>query len=115
MHERRFTKVMAEDQLEAGTLDESDILYSIRMVDKQRLLAAIRAVLESKDQASLAEVLDAWPLQEGLAELVTYMNLESNEWLSHVDEGASDKVRWDLMDALVKMASMERLLFRKRQ
>ncbi len=115
LHERRISKVMAEEPLEAGTLEESDILYSIRMVDKQRLLAAIHAVLENKDQASLAEVLEDWPLQEGLAELVAYMNLESSEWLSHVDEEASDKVNWQSMEALVKIASMERLLYRKKQ
>ena len=48
----------------------------------------IRRLLHEHTQISLAEVLQHYPLQQGLAELVAYLNLASKDAKAVVDESA---------------------------
>jgi hypothetical protein len=50
-------------------------LYAHTRVDEAQLAARIRRALESSPQISLAQLLLRFPLEHGLAELVTYLNL----------------------------------------
>ncbi len=52
-------------------------LYSQVVVDKARLARHIRHALQERSQVTLRELTDAQPLQQGLAELVTYLQLGS--------------------------------------
>ncbi len=50
-------------------------LYAHTLVDEAQLAARIRRALENSPQISLAQLLMRFPLEHGLAELVTYLNL----------------------------------------
>ncbi|MCP4219556.1 MAG: DUF3375 family protein [bacterium] len=50
-------------------------LYSVFQVDKKELRRRVNSLLKERNQVSLKEVLDTFPLQNGLAELLTYFSL----------------------------------------
>jgi flagellar motility protein MotE (MotC chaperone) len=69
-------------------------LFSQVVVDKTRLTRHIRQALQDRLQISLSELLEAHPLQEGLAELVTYLQLGCDVFTTVVDENRQDFVHW---------------------
>ena len=67
---------LADLVLEAGEDDiDTARLFDQIVVDKARLRAAVRRALRRQPQITLRELLDAEPLQQGLAELVAYLEL----------------------------------------
>ena len=76
----------------AGEISAADMaaLFQQLSVDDRRLRAQIRALLESHSQVSLPEVLERYPVREGLAEIVTYLSLASV-----VSDGSSDEVSYE--------------------
>lgn len=85
-----------EDQVvlegEAGELDQA--LFEQRFVDRAELAARIRRLLQSRSQASLAEVVSAFPLDQGLAELLTYLEMAETDPKAVVDDERRETVDW---------------------
>ncbi|HEU0198721.1 MAG TPA: DUF3375 domain-containing protein [Nevskiaceae bacterium] len=81
--------------LQAG--DESidpAALFDHTVVDKARLLRHIRRTLQTRTQTTLCELVASQPLQEGLAELVTYLQLGSDAFKTVVDESVEEWIDW---------------------
>ncbi|MEB4590946.1 DUF3375 domain-containing protein [Candidatus Thiothrix sp. Deng01] len=58
----------------SGEVDVS-ALYQQHWVDEEALRKNIRRLLQTRPQISLREVLEEYPLRQGLAELVAYLNI----------------------------------------
>jgi hypothetical protein len=104
--------LIADVGLEAGD-GELDVaaLFSQVVIDKAELLRHIRQALQARSQISLGELLAAHPLEQGLAELVTWLQLAS-EWPHHeVDENTPDVVQWRGRDGAARRARLPRILF----
>jgi flagellar motility protein MotE (MotC chaperone) len=86
------TKVaLAEVKLQdADASVDVQALYNQHWVDEARLRGNIRRLLHEHSQVSLQEVLQQYPLQQGLAELVAYLNLASKDAKAAVDESVED-------------------------
>lgn len=67
----------------AGAADSSEesmkALYTQARVDRDRLKSNIDELLKTKPEVELSEVVAAYPLQQGLAELLEYVLLASRE------------------------------------
>lgn len=89
-------KAMIVDRvLEAGDADlDAAALYAQVVVDKPRLVRHIRHALQDRTQITLSELCLLQPLQQGLAELVTYLQLCGEEFKSVVDEESIDEIVW---------------------
>ena len=74
-----------------------DALFRQAHVDEAVLRANIRRLLQRESQVSLARVLQRFPLRQGLAELVAYLNLASRDPKALVD--AAEEERVELCDA----------------
>ena len=99
-------------KLEVGNADvDADVLFSQVRVDKAALASHIRQSLQTRAQVSLAELLQARPLQEGLGELVTYLQLASVAAQSVVDEETLETVSWTAADGTLRSARMPRVIF----
>ena len=99
-------------KLEAGDAAiDADVLFSQVRVDKALLASHIRQSLQTRTQISLAELLQAQPLQQGLGELVAYLQLASVAAQSVVDEDTLETVSWLASDGLVRSARMPRVIF----
>jgi flagellar motility protein MotE (MotC chaperone) len=72
----------------------ADALFNQVNVDKTELRSRIRKILQTRAQVSLGELLDAHPLEHGLAELVAYMSLASDDTKALIDDGHRQTLVW---------------------
>jgi hypothetical protein len=92
--------VLTNVALRAGEADvDAASLFSQVRVDKAVLAAHIRQSLQTQAQVTLAELLQTRPLQQGLGELVAYLQLASESPESVVIETTQDTVVWQSADA----------------
>lgn len=81
--------------LDAGdTAIDASKLYNQTVIDKVRLATNIRHALQTRSQVNLAELCRLQPLHHGLAELVAYLQLASDDFKSVIDEDIVDQVGW---------------------
>lgn len=71
-----------------------DALFEQVYVDKARLAANIRRALQADGQISLADLAAAHPLEQGLAELVTYLSLATESRNAVIDDGHKQTLAW---------------------
>ena len=69
-------------------------LFDQVAVDRARLRANVGAALQRRDRVSLAELLKEHPLQHGLAELVAYFAVASEDARALVDDASTQRVTW---------------------
>lgn len=87
--------VLTRVALQMGDTDlDSAALFAQVRVDKAALSAHIRQSLQIQAQVTLTELLQARPLQQGLGELLAYLQLASESPGSVVDESSQDVVAW---------------------
>src|SRR5690606_32078833 len=111
------TLVSGEDDLDTTRL------FAQIVVDKARLRAAVQRALRRQLQITLRELLEAEPLQQGLAELVAYLELahagdgsDALEGLrALVDETTEEPIRWQASNAagetVTREARLPRVIF----
>jgi len=102
--------------LQMGDADvDAAALFSQVRVDQAALSVHIRQSLQTQAQVTLAELLQARPLQQGLAELVAYLQLASASPNSVVDESTQDAVDWRVLDEVdgwvTRRARLPRVIF----
>ena len=98
LHQPPVHTALTRVALLAGEGSDSDVdagaLFSQVTVDKLALVAHIRKTLQTCDQVSLAALVQSRPLQQGLGELVAYLQLAADSPHCVVDEGTLDTVEW---------------------
>lgn len=112
LHSPAYKPALTRVTLEAGS-DEGDAtaLFSQFMIDKAALALHVRQSLQQRTQVTLHELLQARPLQQGLAELVAYLQLASERSNTVVDEATSETVNWQGSDGQHKQARLPRVIF----
>lgn len=108
--------VIANLALRAGNEDiDPSSLFDQVVVDKARLTRHIRHALQDKAQITLRELVATWPLQQGLAELVAYLQLGSDVFNAVVDEDTPEAIDWRVEDqggeAVTRRARLPRVIF----
>lgn len=92
--------LIADIELEHGEADvDAAALYSHVVVDKARLSQHIRQSLQRRTQITLRELIQTQPLQQGLAELVAYLQLGEESFNLIVNEDAAESIEWEAMAA----------------
>ena len=99
-----------------GTDDRAaEALFSQVVVDKAALARHIRRSLQDKAQISLSDLCARRPPEQGLAELVAYLELASSGFKSLVDEDVEDIIIWRGEDRngqeQVRQARLPRVIF----
>jgi hypothetical protein len=72
----------------------ADALFDQVYVDKGRLAAQVRRALQTRAQVSLADIIAAHPLEQGLAELVAYLSLAVDDKMAVIDEERPQTLVW---------------------
>lgn len=87
----------AVDSVVEAAADELDTsaLFEQTIVDQVRLAAQIRTVVPPRSSALLSDVLELFPLREGLAELVGYLALSEDDLRVELDEGHRVELAYD--------------------
>jgi flagellar motility protein MotE (MotC chaperone) len=90
-------------------------LFDQVVVDKGRLIHHIRRALQDRSQISLGELLETQPLQQGLAELLVYLQLGCDEFRTVVDDGKLEFIHWEAIsghgEALIRSAQLPQVIF----
>jgi len=114
---------LADLALAAGDDDiDTARLFDQIVVDKARLRTAIRHALRHQPQITLRALVQAEPLQQGLAELITYLELAhaggstgTDGLRALMDESVSEPIAWQARDAagaaVTRMAHLPRVIF----
>jgi hypothetical protein len=115
-----LTLVTSEDDI------DTTCLFNQIAVDKARLRATVLRALRRQPQVTLRDLLAAEPLQLGLAELVSYLELAHSSAGSDaggaldglravVDEAVEETIRWQATNALgdpvMREARLPRVIF----
>ncbi|MDA3849705.1 MAG: DUF3375 domain-containing protein [Spirochaetaceae bacterium] len=109
-------KTQLISKIETAEEDEIDAekLFNLVYIDKERLLSNIEKQLEKRNQVSLQEIIQAFPLEQGLAELITYVNLAEKDPMAVVQEESQDRVSWTDDKGIYREASFPQIIFNKR-
>jgi len=107
---------LAALQVLAGEEDiDPAALFEQVVVDKLRLAGHIRQALQGRAQISLVELLAAQPLQHGLAELLAYLQLGTEQFRTVADEAVPEAIYWQAQSAdgqaITRCAQLPRLIF----
>ena len=98
--------------------DEQDIdtsgLFNLVYIDRERLLRNIAQALEEKGQIRLSELLETHPLEQGLAELLTYLLIAETESFASVSEDIKDPIQWLGANDTIRKARFPRVIFTRR-
>lgn len=91
----------------AGESDlDASLLFEQVFVDRVRLTATVRRALQSRDQITLCEVVATAPVEQGLAEVVTYLALDDDTFDVVFDELHPTQLTWDDVDGSRRTATM---------
>ena len=114
---------LADLALAAGDDDiDTARLFDQIVVDKARLRTAVQNALRHQPQITLRALVQAEPLQQGLAELIAYLELAhaggstgTDGLRALVDEGVGEPIAWQGCDAagaaVTRMAHLPRVIF----
>ncbi|MBZ4401246.1 DUF3375 domain-containing protein [Myxococcus sp. AS-1-15] len=103
---------MADEEVKEATDDvPSEALFNLAFIDKARLRLNVREALQAREQVSLAELVREHPLQHGLAELVTYLSLASEDRKASVDDARTQDLFWTDASGATRRASLPLVLF----
>ena len=95
--------------------DDEDVdvsaLFEQVYVDPARLNAAVQRALQHRHNVALPQVIAEQPLEQGLAELVTYLTLTDPSFDTVFDEADHDRVTWTDPGGATRRARLPRVIF----
>ena len=101
-----------QQQIEDGqAVFDSDALYDQHYVDTTRLRDNIRKALHGKGQVTLAAVCEDYPLQQGLSEIVCYMNIATQMQRAMLDSDQQQTLYWQDEHEQLKQAVIPLVIF----
>lgn len=90
---------------------DPDPLFDQVHVDPERLRAHIQRSLDRRSPVSLATVIREHPMEQGLAELITYLSLASGDANARIDDQRTEHITWRDGQDLRRRASVPMVLF----
>lgn len=103
---------------DAVTVGEGDVstgdLFSQVAVDVRALRRVVDRTLAARDQVTLAEVVDANPLELGLAEVTGYLKVADDDPGAVIDDGRRQRIRWE-SEGVERTADVPLVVFTRNQ
>lgn len=104
--------LIAEDPVLPGEQDiPSDSLYLQQYVDKEILKARLRKALQTRDQISLAELIEEYPLEQGLSELIAYLSIAAEQGKTVIEDLRRQVLHWSNLSGEARQATLPLVLF----
>lgn len=86
-------------------------LYSHISVNRELLKQHILDCLEKQQSVTLAQIVEAYPIRLGLAELVTYLVIAKGEWNAVIDTETRDPILWKDKMGRERCANLVRVVY----
>ncbi len=102
-----------DDAIVLSSTDDipADALFDMLHVDKQLLTERIHRVLQQRSQTTLAEVVQAHPLEHGLAELVAYFSIAAEDDAAAFAMDSTETIAWTDSDGRPRRAIVPVVIF----
>lgn len=113
--QKRRTPLNSEASSEDGDGADPTALFEQTHVDIEALTRHVDETLAGRLQVGLAEVVQAHPLAEGLAELLSYCSLPSDRVAVVFDEDRTDELTWTGADDVERTATVSKVSFVRRR
>lgn len=97
--------------LEGTTDNDADALFNQIYVDKSRLQESLRRALRHQAEINLGDLLTLYPLQQGLAELVSWLELATANSRCTLDECQTQLISWYDNQGKQRRASVPLIIF----
>lgn len=104
-------RIATQILLEGEADSDAAALFEQNPVDKARLQAQIRLALRSQPRVSLGELLERFPLRQGLAELVAYLDLAAADRRNSFDDAQVQRIAWCDANGHERRASVPLIIF----
>lgn len=106
------TMTLVDDAVEHA--DEVDVamaaLFDLQVVDVARLTDHIDRTLDELGQVTLRQLCTSMPIERGLSEVVTYLHLGSDRYVTTVDDNVEEAITWTF-DGVTRSARLPRVVF----
>lgn len=89
----------------------AEALFDRVYVDKARLETNVWTALQRKEQVSLSEIVESFPLEQGLAELVTYLSVAASDDGTVIDDSSRQTITWTDDEGYVRQATLPLVIF----
>ena len=97
---------------EEGEADvDTSALYNQHYVDEQVLKSQIRFALQTRSQITLAELVELYPVQKGLSEVVAYLHIASESDRAVINTDHNQAIQWQDSNNQAKSAWMPSVIF----
>ncbi len=104
----KITQQIIDDD---GLVVASDALYEQTYVDQLRLMSNIRRALQTRRQVSLATLAEEYPIEQGLAELATYLKLATQDMRAAIDDDKSESIAWRDAEGRQRRATVPLIIY----
>jgi translation elongation factor EF-1beta len=86
-------------------------LFLLNEVDREALKKKILRHLETFSQFTLADLIQEYPLAQGLAELITYLSIATEEGSTIIDDTVQEQIHWTNDQEMRKRVKVPRVIF----
>jgi hypothetical protein len=100
-----------EISLASGDDISADGLFNRVWVNKTLLRTQVWRALQQQDQISISELLEIYPLEKGLAELIGYLAIASGEEAAVIDDSAKQTITWTDPAGVIRQATLPLIIF----
>ena len=92
-------------------LDDFDIssLYNQVYVDEEKIKSNIERALQKQQQLTLKKILEIYPLEKGLAELVGYISVSNGYRVNITDE--KEIIEYEVEESIYKRIEIPKIIF----
>lgn len=98
-------------QLGDGSSIDTAVLFDQINVDKTVLRGNIRKLLQAESQVTLQAVVEHFPLQHGLSELIAYLVVAGTDKKAVFDETTTECINWRDATEVTRSARIPRIIF----
>lgn len=103
-----------DDTINVGLEDISaEALFSQVYVDKEKLKDQIKYMLQTQECISLSQVIENYPLELGLSELVTYLVIASESTHAAFNSDDLEEISWKDEVGRMRVARLAKIIFRR--
>ena len=102
-----INEIPTEDVADVPT----DALFEQVHVDKERLARRIRQSLQTRPQISLVELVEHYPIEQGLAEIIAYFSIAADDHASIIDDGLHQTLTWHDESGSARQATLPAVIF----
>ncbi len=98
---------------ESEVIVAADVLFDQIYIDRERLAANVRRALQARSQVSLGELLEAYPLEQGLAELLAYFGMAAEDRRHVIDDDERQTVTWIDLRGVARQATLPLIVYQR--